>query len=636
MSSFFPPHVSLLGFSARFTGLLVAAILCGGSGQAQDKTLAANKLFPVQTQALFSLPNSESFLAAWNNTQLGRLASDEKLNDFWTTQRKEIQDRFSEAGWQLNMEIEDLHEIASGQISLGWIARPGNDGKPFSIAMVVDVLNQTAATESLLKRIDDELKTKKAKASSVAISGAKVAQYTLPKFPGDVRAYESFYVLSNDQLIATDDLVTMTELLEAQKGAKADALAEDATFKQARSKIQSEGNAPEIEYFVRPIGFAKLLRSISGKPTTNKSDILAILDREGFGDLQCVAGNVQISNAPFDFFHHGYMIAKKPSTPSVQILDFPNLAKLAAPDWINKDSASVLSFSWNIKEAFPKFRGIVDALVGSPGTFDDMLKGMRDDPQGPQIDIVKDVLPYLTTEFHVVTEIIKPISPDSKRSMVILKLADKTNKLPKVLERYGKGEPNSKPIDFEGSRIWSFENVEEVEVELDFGGNKDAKAKAADGDDEPLLDKWAITIFGDYLIFASDVEMIKDAITRAKSGAAKSGFEKEADVAKVLEMLLDIAGNDGQSMNQITRADRSFEMQYELFRQDILPESRSMLATILDKILKPKDPKQAQVQRVKGDKLPPFDQIKGYFTPSGGVVRTEEDGWSVQSFILSK
>ena len=286
-------------------------------------------------------------------------------------------------------------------------------------------------------------------------------------------------------------------------------------------------------------------------------------------------------------------------------MDFPNVSTLLAPEWINKESASVLSFSWNIKEAFPKFRGIVDALV-SPGAFDGMIEGMRDDPQGPQIDIVKDVLPFLSTEFHVVTEIVKPISPDSKRSMVILKLNDPQTKLPKILDRYGKGEPDSKPIDFEGHRIWSFENKDEAEIELDFGGNKDSKKKGDSDENEPLLDKWAISIFANYFIFASDVEMIKDAILRAKNGKQNNAFEKETDVAKVTEMLGVVAGKDGRSMSQITRSDLAFEMQYELFRQDILPESRSMMATILDKILKPKDGRQAQVQRVKGDKLPQF------------------------------
>ena len=627
-------YVSRVGFSRHLATWIVATLMAGSPAFGEEKPLQASKLFPADTQALFSLPDSEGFLAGWSRTQLGKLADDTKLKEFWETQRKEIQDRFNEAGWQLNLEIEDLSEMAGGQTSLGWITRTNDVNKPFSIAMVIDVVNRSVPAERFLKRMDSELKARNATANSINISGAKVFQYTLPKATGDVRVNESFYCLSKDQLFAADDLVTITELIAAQSGAKAESLANSELYKLVQSKIPTEGDDPEIEYFVRPIGFAKLLRSISGKPTKNQSDVLLILDKEGFGDLQCIAGNIQISAEPFDFFHHAYLVAKKPLATSVQILDFPNVAKLVAPGWINKESASVLSFSWNIQDAFPKFRGIVDAFV-SPGTFDEMIKGLRDDTQGPQIDILKDVLPFLSSEFHVVTEIVKPISPDSKRSMVILKLNDAAKKLPKILDRYGKGEPDSKPIDFEGNRIWSFENKENTEIELDFGGKKDAKNKSSD-EDEPLLDKWAITIFGDYFIFASDVEMIMDVLSGAKNPEQKNAFEKEADVAKVAAMLKNVAGNDGGSTNQITRSDRAFEMQYELFRQDILPESRSMLATILDKILKPKNPRQSQIQRVKGDKLPPFAAIRDYFTPSGGVVRTEEDGWSIQSFILGK
>ncbi len=634
MSALLHSRAPQIGFSSCLAIIVALSFLFGSPACAEDKPLLASRLFPEETQALISLPNSEGFLKGWNATQIGKLAEDKQLADFWTTQRKEIQDRFSEAGWQLNLEFEDIKDIAGGQTSLGWISRAENESKPFSIAMVIDVVNRNTPAASFMKRIDDELKKRNAVEKSVTIDGVKAFHYTLPKAAGDIRAQESYYCISKDQLFATDDLKTLTELLSAQAGNKAKSLADSDLYKRVQSKIPNEGDEPEIEYFVRPIGFAKLLRSIGGKPNKNQSDILLILDREGFSDLQCLAGNVQIATDPFDFFHHGYLVSKQPPSPSVQILDFPNLDKLEAPDWINKETATVLSFSWNLKEAFPKFKGIVDALV-SNGAFEGMIEGMRDDPQGPQIDIVKEVLPYLSSEFHVVTEISKPVSPDSKRSLVILKLNDPNTKLPKVLERYGKGEPDSKPIDFEGIRIWSFENKQDAELELDFDVNKGNKGKE-NAEDEPLLDKWAITIFGDYFIFASDAEMIKDAISGAKIAANKTAFEKEKDVAKVMEMLGNVAGGEGRSMNQITRSDRAFEMQYELFRQGILPESRSMMATILDKILKPKNGEKPAPQKVNGAKLPPFAAIQHFFTASGGVVRTEQDGWSVQSFILSK
>ncbi|MEQ1825140.1 MAG: hypothetical protein ABL921_04315, partial [Pirellula sp.] len=591
----------------------------------------AVQMLPADTQAVFLLPDSERFLAAWSKTQLGLLAADNLLKQFWNTQRKEIQDRFQEAGWQLSLEIDDLSDISGGQSAIAWIARPKIDAKPYSLAMIIDIAGRIAPTENLLKRIDGQLKTKNAVSKVSEVQGVKVTQYSLPKVATEPRAKESFYAISKDQLLACDDMVTITELLTAQSGTKKDSLANTDIYQSVQKKIGTDGEKSEAEYFIRPIGFTKLLRSISGKPSNNQADILKILEKEGFESIQCIAGNIQIHQESFDFFHNGFVLVKKPTTESVKILDFPNLPALVAPDFINRETASVLSFSWDLKNAFPRFRGIVDAYVG-PGTFKTVMEGIANDPMGPQIDVYRDVLPYLTTQFFVVTEIQQPIGPESKRSMVLLKLNDPAKKLSAVLERFGKSEPNALREDVEGVRVWRIKNDVETELVSDFATGKEGD-KDQD-EDEHLLDQWAMSILDDYFIFASDAEMIKDTIRAAKSKVQKGLFAKEADVAQANQMLSVVVGSQGHSFNDITRSDRAFEMQYELFRQGAITQSKSMLATILDKILKPKNP-QGQ-QKMNGANLPPFNQVSGFFTPSAGVVRTEDDGWSIQSFILGK
>ncbi len=77
-------------------------------------------------------------------------------------------------------------------------------------------------------------------------------------------------------------------------------------------------------------------------------------------------------------------------------------------------------------------------------------------------------------------------------------------------------------------------------------------------------------------------------------------------------------------------------MQYELFRQDKLTQSQSMLATILDRILRPKDELRNVNQRVKGDRLPPYEVVREYFMPGASRVETHPDGWSFEGFILAK
>ncbi len=69
---------------------------------------------------------------------------------------------------------------------------------------------------------------------------------------------------------------------------------------------------------------------------------------------------------------------------------------------------------------------------------------------------------------------------------------------------------------------------------------------------------------------------------------------------RVLQELEALSKGNASSAWQVNRSDKAFEMQYELFRQDKLPQSRSMLATILDRILRPKDELKKVDQKVKG------------------------------------
>ncbi len=137
-------------------------------------------------------------------------------------------------------------------------------------------------------------------------------------------------------------------------------------------------------------------------------------------------------------------------------------------------------------------------------------------------------------------------------------------------------------------------------------------------------------------MFASHAEMIKEAIKLGKAADAGNALEKEVDVARVVKVLEGLAKNEAGCLWEINRSDRAYRMQYELFRQDKLPQSKSMLATILDRILRPKDELKKVQQEVKGDKLPPFADIQQFFMPGGSRVVTHPDGWSYQGFILAK
>lgn len=607
-------------------------------------TVPATKMFPATTQALVRLPDTAAFVDAWAKTQYGKLATDPKLQNFWNSQRDDIRSRLSEAGWQLSVDVEDIEAIADGQTAVGWIARDGE--KPYSVAAVVDIGSRELQAGEFLKRVAKELKAREASESKVKILDVDVTRYQWPSPANPKNLLQSYYVISKGQLIATDDERTMKELLEAQSGTKSDSLLDSKTYQESQTKLP-EMKEVDIEYFVNPLGMVKLLREVGGRPKKNQPDILKLLTDQGFGAVRCITGNLDFASEQHDMIHNGFIKLEQPIEEPVKILTFPNVDDFAVPSWLSTGSASVTAFSWDLREAFPRFKYIVDGYVNSPGTFDSMIDGIKTDIQGPQIDIVKEVLPLLSSQFFIVTEVTEPITPDSKRSLVAVKLNDPEGKFAEIVDRYGSNEPQGQPLDVPDTkyRIWSFLNeTDEVEVELDFAAGtkkstppkEQAKEDAEDESDdseEPLLEQWAISVVDGYFLFASDAELLLETIERVKSN--DQSLFKEPDVARANDVIQRLLGEDSHSLMQIDRTDKSFEMQYELFREGQLSSSRSVAAAILDRILDPKKKNKDKQQKISGNALPSFSEIRSYFMPAGTVSTSSDEGWLIQSVILA-
>ncbi len=606
---------------------------------------------PDSTQGFARVVDFPRLLERFKKTQLGLLADDNRLQDFWKEQRKTIENRFEEAGWQLNITMDDISKVASGQSAMAWISKPEVAQKPYAVALIVDVTGKNKELDDLMKRIDTDLKNRQATSKKLSHAGVEVTQYTLPRGAGALVVHESYYAIVDGFLFATDELPSLQEIIDGKKSGRGNSLAKSKLFTKAMSKVPSQLSASDVEYFVQPIGLAKLLRSISAKPTNSQTDVLKVLDKQGFNQISAVVGRLRFGDKTYDVYHEACVQTEPPLPISVQVLDFPNLASGKTPTWVTPKAASYLSTAWNSKDAFWKLKGLVDDIAGQPGVFDSVIEGIQTDPNGPQTDIKNDVLPFITPEIYSVSEIVEPVTPDSRRTLIGIRINDPNGKLANALERAMKNEPDASLEDFNDIRIWkvtrSEDSDEALNVDTDFGfgnGNKKSgKGAKPKDEDEPLLSNWAITIFAkggkageQFLMFASHADMIKEAITYGKIDQPNSQLDSEPDVARVIAALKKLSNGQAGCLWEISRADRAFRMQYELFRQDKLPQSRSMLATILDRILRPKDELKNVSQRVKGDKLPPFDDIKAFFQPGGSRVITQPDGWTYQGFILAK
>lgn len=631
----------MVRLSLRASCILSALCLLANTTNAQQK---AYDLLPDSAQAVVWIPDGEQLIERWDRTQLSKLATDPAVRPFFDDQRQAIEDRFMDAGWRLSVTPEDLTEFSAGQIALAWMEKAQSPRKPFALALIADVEDDAVTNQRLMDSLDEQLSLRKPqKKETLQHLGISISKYTMPKRADQLLAENSYYAIAEGQLIATDDEELIRNIVSRikQDPVAGTVLSADPVFVSAREKADISGTA-QVEYFVRPLGIARVLRSIGGKRSKSNADMLVVLENQGFKAIKCVCGEVSLGEEKADMHHHGYVLVERPLPGSVAILDFPNAVTRQIPNFVGKDISSLLALNWNAEEAFWKAEGLVDELLGTAGAFKEVIEGIKKDPNGPRIDIAVDVLPQLTNDIYAIADSAAgPATVESRRNLIAIKVKN-ASAMAKVLDRAMRNEPDAELLEIDGQQVWQVVHKEdELVVDLggdfgEFGGGSDEEEN---DDPKPWLSNWAITVqsqggIDGYLMFASHVELIQEAIAQSKLGEISPLVEEE-DFIRIAAAINAYFGEQPMCAWQIVRNSTAYRVQYELFREGKLKDSQSMLSSILDRLLQSDNEIKDKEQVLKGNNLPPFEKIASFLQPSGMMVRTTEDGWEFGGLLLS-
>ncbi|GIW98639.1 MAG: hypothetical protein KatS3mg111_1972 [Pirellulaceae bacterium] len=628
-------------YQHRLQAAVMLAILLFLSAALRGAPPSAYDLLPSDTQAVVWVRDGEELVDRWEQTQLARLAEDDAVAPFFEARRNEIRDRLMEAGWRLKIQPEDLADYSTGQLALAWSVKQDSPLKPYITMLLADVDDNPTINARMLADFDKQLQSDSTTKKTMDHRGITITHYRLPPRPGELLHQDTFVAIARGLLIVTDDQAMEEHLIDMALGERGSSatLSTDEVFQQSRQLASVDGRA-QVEYFVRPLGFARLVRAMSGNRSKNSADILAILENQGFDAILGVAGQLVLGQEKLDIEHRGFVLVRQPLPKSAAALDFPNEVPREVPSFVTGRVATLVATSWNVEEAFWRLEGLVDDFAGTQGVFDEVIEGLKHDPTGPQVDVAADVLPNLTNDIYAVTDNKEgEVQVDSRRNMIAIRVKD-SQKMQQVVDKAMKGEPDAERLEVAGHSIWKVVHREDQSVEglddfSEFGDFEDfgTDENAASEEPEPLLSNWAITVYGDYLFFASHVEMIEQAI-RQMEETDVSPLVEQRDYQRARAALEEVFGNDHACAWQVVRSDRAYRVQYELFRKGELRRSQSMLATILDRLLKDEDLRKKD-QVIKGEGLPEFDYIKKFLQPGATIVRTTADGWTFGSVLLS-
>jgi hypothetical protein len=613
---------------------------------------ASETVFPVGTRAWLSISDARGLRERFDASPYGQMVSDPALKGFIDSLREQLRSGGGRRLEKLELKLEDFEGLAGGEIAVAAIE--GAEGK-LSTVVLVDTSGHEAEAKALVERITARLVERKAQ--TVAIPGAppELTVYQLPDDPQDERVAKGRRVAvaqAAQAIVVGDDAVQVGQAFEVLAKGRQDSLATATAFtavmKPCRDAVPAA--SPVVRWFVDPIAFAKAFQATNPPREKRKGpDYVSILSRQGFDAVKGAGGVVVIQEGNHVLRHHTMIHApplpgRDPQSPdcyalAARMLRFPNAEGVAPPAWVPRGASGWTAVQWDFPVAFAAAETLVDEVVGDKGVYDDVIASLKEDPDGPQIDVEKDLIAGLGRRVAMFSDSVEPLTTDSERLVIALEAVDEP-RIAATIAKVMDADSDMRRVEIGGHAAWELidHSAEVPKLDVDFGGAGPPPIAGPHHDlddsahrrrsrlkerEEKLLPHSTVTVAFGHLLIASHRDVLEKVLASAGAADGLGATPDYTAVASEIERLLP----GGKSLVSFGRDDEAVRPAYELLRQGSMPKSKSLFGQLLNAVLGDGKPGTVREQKLDGSSLPDFELVRRYFGTSGTVMQSRPDGW---------
>lgn len=620
-----------------------------------EKYKPAIELLPDSVAGMVRIPNLPRFCEAWEKTSLGKLVEDEAMQPFIEAQRKRAKNYLEAFDNKVGVRPEDLYNIASGELVVSWLPFANDKRRPFALCVIADVRGRAEQAEVAIEKLDKDLKVAGWIRKDIEHQGQTVRIYNTEPKPGQLKVEQIVISLDKTRLLAADRDLVVTDLLDTIAGdADGSPIFKVEEFQTILKKssqailepVKKGGGTIAIEWFARPFQMARIIKESLDVDRGNQVDIVKLLENQGFDAVKAAGGILALAGDKYQMLHRGSILAPpvtdKPSKYKLaaRMLQFENAPLAPIPAWVHSDSASFSRINLRFEEIFWASETLLNEAFGDE-IFQDIIEGIKEDEDGPQIDIAKNVLPNLDDQLILITDNTLPSELNSERMLIAIRVSD-SKAIGTAISKAMEVEPDASIMDaVPGVDIWRVQRGgDDDDLDEDLFGDLDIGL----GEDEieespPLLDHWAIAMIDKgansefpYLMFSNDPDMLVAAATRIRSGTI-TGLSDEPEIKAIVAALKEL-GCKTPAMERVVRTKLSFRAKYNLLREGKLKDSDSVLSSFYRRFLE--DQEAETDESINATDLPPLSVIEKYLPSGGGFSETTEDGWSLTGFLLNQ
>ena len=614
----------------------------------------SERVFPTTTRAWISVPSTEALKESFNKTQYGQLLLDPVMKPFLDSFRDQFRKSGNERLGKIELTLEDLEQVPGGEMALALI-----ESQPGTLAMVlmVDTTSHEAEAKAVVDGIMERMIARGAKrllGTPPGVTAFEVAPDTAEKMP---KVRRVAFATGPSILLVGDDPITVSQTFSVLATGRKDSLETLESFKAVMKQCKNDNiqTPAHLRWFVDPFSYLTIVQKMNASREKRKGpDYTAILKRQGFDVLKAAGGLVSFDDGIYEVRHRTMVYA--PPLPgresdaidrfdmAARMLRFPNQEAINPFPWIPQDVSSWSSVEWDMKTAFASAESLIDDVVGEKGVFDDVIASLKEDPDGPQIDVEKDLVERLGTRVTVISDYAEPMGTDSERLLFAIETIDPET----VAETVAKSmltDPDMQKIDIAGHVVWELidrsHEMPILVVETPGGvieHEDHAEDKKNKGHhrlrekDERLLPHSAVTVAHGHLLIASHRDFLERVLSTNGGPEALAGVTDFEIANTELTRIM----SSPKAMISFSRSEKTIRPTYELLRKGLMPKSKSVTAQLLNVILGDGKEGSVRTQKIDGSLLPEFDMVRRYFGSAGISMQSLPEGWYVSGFGLPK
>ncbi|MDO4570920.1 MAG: hypothetical protein Q4D38_11080 [Planctomycetia bacterium] len=613
---------SCLIFSLLFLGSFTQD--AAAQEPAEPVLITADVLLPETTCAYVSIRNFTQFREAWLQTELGKLQQTPDMEAFFKDLNVQMKDRFSTIRDRLGVSLQEIAEIADGEIAASVMLL---SAETYSVAVIIDVGENMIEAQNVMAKVAERVKASGGSQTRQEIQGAKV--FILNIQDQKTREFhKAYYLLKDRLLLASDNMETIMqmlkrlELIQTNSEESLPCFAYIDGYTNILDNCFVEEKLPDLVWYVDPIRYLLVQRIMeleTNPESAKKTSTAEMLNNCGFQGVQAVGGVFTLKSCGYDATHRSFVCIPATPTQSLKMFKFIDSDKFVLPRWLPADVSAVhivnmdfLTMIDNVGPLFNQFFG-----EGDSGIWDDVLAGLKEDEFGPQVDLRNDLIANFHNTFIFVTHNLDPKATDQERKLIAIPLRNAKAVYVALAKILGE-EPGFEVVQTpRGEVYWKAIPDEEI----------DPKEQAG-----KMFPEMTLTVWKGYLLIASHFDYF-DTI-KSFDPEKDTALVKLPEFAKIFKETKIFADGAPRASFHFINNVRMREHFYQMCKQNSVDESTSANTSFVGKILT--QSKTQNQEKLDASALPDFELVKQYFLPAGGMIINKPKGFLYQSFWMSK